>query len=315
LSARSPVTDVEISIVTLGDAAQLGRCMAGLQAACGSLAWRLTIVDNSARELALGDALASVPAASVVRSKGRRGFAANQNLALSPIIEQRRARYVLILNDDTELDMGCVSALVRHADSDMRIGAVSPVIRDGHGNREADMFAWPTLRNQAARMLLPSLGAPALDGSGWLNGAAMLVRMAALVEVGMFDESFFLFFEETDLCRRMVRAGWRLGVCGEASLTHHRYGTTRQHTPNLGIEQQVLRSRYLYFRKHHGAASALALDAISRAALAARAAKAAAAGRDRREHRQSAALLWQLARYPPSRPSTTERQASIGSAS
>lgn len=310
MSPAPAVADVEISIVSLGRIDQLRGCVSGLAPACAGLAWRLTVVDNSADGAAVADLLAPLPWATVVRSEGRRGFAANQNLALTPIVEQRRARYVLILNDDTELDPRCVARLVRDGDADGRIGAVSPVIRDGHGTREADTFAWPTLRNQLPRMLLPSLGPPAAHGTGWLNGAAMLVRSSALEAVGVFDPAFFLFFEETDLCRRMTRAGWTLAVCADASLVHLRHGTTGQHAPSLSIEQQVLRSRYLYVRKHHGAASARTLAGLGRGALALRALKAAALARHRRDADRTPALLWQLARYSPSHATALERTAS-----
>lgn len=307
-----PTADVEISIVSLGDMAQLRRCIERLPAACAGLSWRVSLVDNAPRPIELGNLLANVPFATVLRSEGRRGFAANQNLALSPILQEGRTRHVLILNDDTEPDAQAVTRLVRHADADPHIGAVTPAVRDPCGKREPDLFAWPTLRNQATRMLLPRLPSPAPRGSGWLNGAAMLVRANTLEEVGVFDPSFFLFFEETDLCLRMVRMGWTLDVCDEASLVHHRHGTTGQHTLDVNLEQQVLRSRYLYFRKHRGTASARALSAVSRGALALRAAKAAALTRRHAETSRESMVLWQLARYAPSRPTQLELRADRG---
>lgn len=295
--------DVEISIVSLGDLDQLSGCLAGLPAACAGLAWRVTVVDNSPGDgLDLARILAGLPAA-VVRSAVRRGFAANQNLVLGPVVASARARHVLILNDDTELDPGAVTRLVSHADADPRLGAVGPAIRDGRGAREPDLYAWPAVWEQALAVALPGRAPRRPPASGWLNGAAILARTACLAEVGIFDPSFFLFFEEADLCLRMVRAGWRLDVCPAASLVHHRHGTTGQRTLNLRIEQQMLRSRHLFFAKHHGAAAATALGALSRVALALRAAKAAAA----REDRGAAGVLWRLAAYAPSRPSELER--------
>jgi GT2 family glycosyltransferase len=303
--------DVEISVVSLGDVAQLSRCAATLPAACAGLDWRLTVVDNSPRGLELPTAMLDGIAASVVRSEGPRGFAANQNLVLAAVVAQRRARYVLILNDDTEVDPAMLARLVRHADGDPRLGAVSPAVRDPAGHREPDRFAWPGVAEQAARALLPRLGPRRAGGSGWLNGAALLARTACLADVGLFDPSFFLFFEETDLCLRMVRGGWRLDVCRGAGLVHRRHGTTGQaQRLNLRVEQQMLRSRYLFFLKHRGRAAAETLAALTRCALALRAAKAAMGARigggSAAEARRTALVLWRLAAYAPRRPTPLE---------
>ncbi len=307
MGAETASLDVEISIVTLGDVGQLARCAVGLPAACAGVTWALTVVDNSPRGLDLRPLLAGLPA-TVVRSDGPCGFAANQNLVLGPLVDGRRARYVLILNDDTELDGEAVARLVGHADADPRIGAVSPAIRNGAGRREPDRYAWPTLREATLGAMLPRRTARPAPDSGWLNGAAILVRAAALAQVGVLDPSFFLFFEETDLCLRLVRAGWRLAVCPSASLVHHRHGTTGQASLNLRVEQQMLRSRYLFFLKHHGRGSARALAAVTRAGLVLRAAKAIALGRRSGETSRTASVLWSLARYAPSAPAALERQ-------
>jgi len=297
---------VEISIVSLGDAAQLSRCVHGLPAACAGIAWLLSVVDNSPAGLEVGALHAAVPWAAVVRSEGRRGFGANQNLVLESLVDAGRARYALILNDDTELDADAVTRLVRHADAEPKIGAVSPIIRDRSGRREAELFAWPRVWEQLRRMMLPRLPPRRPPRSGWLNGAAMLVRTATLRDVGVFDSSFFLFFEDTDLCLRIVRAGWSLDVCQTASLVHHGHGTTGQCPLSLAIEQQMLRSRYLFFCKHHGSASAQTLSALSRCALAVRAAKAATMAWPRGDGAQKARVLWALARYAPTRPTVLE---------
>lgn len=306
MSEQSPAVDVEISIVSLGNVAQLSRCAASLPAACAGLDWRLTVVDNSPAGMELGSTLASTPA-SVVRSEGYRGFGANQNLVLESVVRERRARYVLILNDDTEVDDAALVRLVRHADGDARLGAVSPAVRDATGRPEPELFAWPGLSDHAARALFPRLAPRAPGRSGWLNGAAMLVRMACLEEVGFFDPTFFLFFEETDLCLRMVEAGWRLGVCPSAGLVHQRHGTTAHAQSNLWVDQQMLRSRYLYFRKHRGPAPAWTLAAVTRCALALRAGKAAVRARRSPEARRTALVLWRLAMYAPTNPSPLER--------
>lgn len=87
---------VEVSIVSLGDAARLAACIKSLSGACAGTSWRPTVVDNSPTGQDLTDVLASAPSPTVIRSEGRRGFGANQNLALTELLPHDRVRYVLI---------------------------------------------------------------------------------------------------------------------------------------------------------------------------------------------------------------------------
>lgn len=305
------LADVEVSIVSLEGGSQLTRCLAALPAACAGLAWRLTLVDNSPLGLDLTPCLAGLPA-TVLRSEGRRGFGANHNLVLAGLVCERRARYVLVLNDDTEPGPRSVTALVRHADRHSRTGALAPVIKNSRGTNEPPIIAWPTLSNQALGSIFPGFApGPAPAERGRLNGACMLIRIAALAQVGLFDPRYFLFFEEADLCRRLRAAGWQIGHCPGASIVHHEGQTTRRMGSGIELEQQGIRSRYIYFRKHHGRLAARVLNGLVRSGLLARTIKAAVKAVAGREPTGSstAGVLWALTRYPPTRPSPFELEA------
>jgi len=308
--------DVEISIVTLGALGRLGACISSLPDACVGLTWRLTVIDNSVNGVDLAGLLETVPAPEVIRSEGRRGFAANQNLALSPLVRTRRARYVLILNDDTELDPHSIGALVGYADGRPNVGAVAPLIRDTSGRPEPSRFPWPTLRQQTLQSLAPRANFTAdHQAEGWLHGACLLVRVSALRDVGVFDPAFFLFFEDTDLCLRLQDAGWELQVCECASIVHHGHKTVSESGVIEEMEKQVLRSRFLFFSKHYGRTSARAVTELVRCALMLRTTKmvleASLGGR-------AAALadprtLWALTRFRPSKPTNLETDAGLSS--
>lgn len=308
--SRAPV-DVEVSIVSLRGGPQLKRCVATLQRACAGLTWRLTLVDNSPNGLDHTSCFRGLPDSVVLRSEGRRGFGANQNLALARVVHERRARYVLVLNDDAELGDLAVTTLVRYADQRPRAGAISPVIRDLQGSLEPSIVAWPRLSSLALSCALPSRPRRKTATEGWLNGACMLVRTAALAQVGLFDPRYFLYYEETDLCRRMARAGWQLEQCAGAVVVHHRRQSTMLAGSALEIDEQILRSGYLYFRKHHGRLAARSFNGLVRCGLLARTAKAAvedAAGRGAGGV-SSTGRLWALTRFRPSRPTRFEIEA------
>lgn len=310
IDSRCAVADVEVSIVSLLGGSQLATCLAALTHACAGLDWRLTLVDNSPSGLDLTSHLQEIPEAIVLRSEGRRGFGANQNLALAGLVRDGRARYALVLNDDTEPDAGSVTTLVRYADRHPAAGAVAPVIADPTGVLEPSVVAWPTLRGQALVSLFPRRTAPATVAHGWLNGACMLVRTAALAEVGLFDPKYFLFFEETDLCRRLTDVGWRTEHCSDARVVHHKSQTTRTGS-RIELERQSLRSQYLYFRKHHGRLTAGVLNALTRCGLLARTAKVTleVAGRRTDSESSTARGLLALALSRPNRPAGPETES------
>ena len=305
--------DVEISIVSLGDTERLTTCVKTLAAACEGLSWRLAVVDNSRTGKNLDEVVAAAPSARTVRSEGRRGFGANHNLVLRDLLVEARARYVLVLNDDTELDRRAVTAMVRCADADSTIGAVSPRVRDTTGRPEPSQLAWPSLRHEVLRTAFPRRQPAPTRAGGWLNGACLLLRTPALRQVGLFDTRFFLFFEDTDLCLRLARAGWRLETCSDASIVHHGHQTILAPELRPEVEQQVLRSRYLFFCKHRGQAAARAVTALVRGALLVRTAKMLSEclrGSD--VHGLSdARALWAITRSRPTRPTQLELEARL----
>ncbi len=222
-----------------------------------------------------------------------------------------RARYVLVLNDDTELDPRAVTTLVDYADRNRNVAAVSPWIRDADGHPEPSRLAWPSLWQQVGRAAFPRLRPGPEPTHGWLNGSCVLLRTSALQQVGLFDEAFFLFFEDTDLCLRLSDAGWGLEACADASIVHLGHQTILSSELRPEIEEQLLRSRYLFFRKHHGPTVARAVTLLVRCALLMRASKMlaeAAAGR-RPTGFSRARTLWELTRSRPTRPSKLELEA------
>lgn len=311
VALRSQPVDVEVSIATLGALDRLVVCIGSLARACEGLSWRLTIIDNAPQGQDLTAILAAAPSATVIRSEGRRGFGANHNLVLMPRMNDGQARYVLVLNDDTELDPNAVGALVRYADAHPDVGLVGARVRNTFGGYESPRMPWPSLWQEAARAALPRLPRSVSRSSGWLEGPCLLLRTTALREVGPFDPAFFLFYEDTDLCLRMVRRGWRLGLAEEAALVHHAHHTISRINWDAQVERQVLRSQYLYFEKHNGPLAARALSYLVRGAMTVRAVKMLVEAVARRDRAAAGDVrtLWALARCHPAKPTLLESEA------
>jgi GT2 family glycosyltransferase len=293
--------DVEISLVNTNNRDLLRACLGSLPEAAGALTWHATVVDNASDDGSPEAVRLEFPWARVIENPQRVGFSANHNQVIGDVVSHDSARYVLVLNEDTELAPGSLEELVLFADRRDRVGAAGPRLVETDGKRQASFFRFPTLSGEFWWALRPGRSLREAPNDGWLNGSCLLVRTDALRQVGTLDARFFIFFEDTDLGLRLHRAGWRSAVCESSRVVHHGHQTVSQSGVGTHMERQMLRSRYLYFRKHHGRYRSALLAALVRVALAIRATKASAGAilyRDPSE-RRLAELLWDLVRYDP----------------
>lgn len=145
-------------------------------------------------------------------------------------------RYFLLLNPDAWLRPGAAERLAAFADANPDVAVVGPRLLNPDGTLQRSLRAFPTVWRLATeylfvRKLAPrsSLFNPLYVGgfdhaetrdADWVSGACLLVRRAATEEVGLFDEDFFMFSEETDWCYRFRRAGWRVVFYPEAEVAH-----------------------------------------------------------------------------------------------
>jgi GT2 family glycosyltransferase len=308
-----PTPDVGISIVNHENREMVRACLQSLPVACQGVAWRATVIDNVSGDGSLEMLASQFPDVAVIANRLRLGFGANHNQVLRPLIADPAAgpRYVLVLNDDTTLQPEAVSRLVQMLDTDPTMAAVVPTILDSQGRPGASRIAYPNARSAWHGDWTDRTEAADPDG-GFLQGCCLLLRVAALAQVGPFDERFFLFYEDTDLSRRLMDGGWSLGLCAEAVVVHVGHATVFK--PGLAelTPKQGRRSRYLYFCKHEGRIRAEVITAVGRLLLLTRAARATAGatiGHNPTSGDRARRLL-AMARFNPRRPTATEVAAS-----
>lgn len=172
-------------------------------------------------------------------------------------------RYFLLLNSDAWLTDGSLERLVEFADEHRDAAIVGPRLRNPDGSLQRSVRAFPTRWRLATeyffvRKLAPgsTLLNPLYVGGfdhresrevDWLSGACVLVRREAADAVGLFDEAFFMFSEETDWCYRFHQAGWKVVFCAEAEAVHVGGAT---HAGALYREN--LRGHLRFVAKHSG---------------------------------------------------------------
>jgi N-acetylglucosaminyl-diphospho-decaprenol L-rhamnosyltransferase len=217
----------------------------------------VTVVDNASSD---GSALtvADLPV-EVIHSPTNAGFGHGCNAGA----RAGQAPYLLFLNPDATIDAAALGTLVATLDGDERIAAAGPRILDSDGSLQRTQRNYPRLRStwSQALFLHRVFGAArwtdeviwdeaAYDRPGapqWLSGACLLVRRDAFERIGGFDERFFLYCEDIDLCRRLRALGLDLRYVPEATV-HHVGGAS---APRTTTSPLYARSRIAYARKHY----------------------------------------------------------------
>lgn len=172
---------------------------------------------------------------------------------------------VLVLNSDTCLHPGALDGLARYAGEHPRAGIVGPRLLHPDGTLQRSCFRFPSpLRPPLGRDPIGRLAhrIPALRERclatwahdaprivPWVLGAALFLRRAALRDVGGFDEAFFLYAEEIDLCFRARTHGWETHFTPAAQVTHAVGGSTRRH--RAAMLAQGCESAMLFYRRHY----------------------------------------------------------------
>lgn len=243
--------------------------LAGLGAlrAHASLPLEIVVVDNASTDASADAVRAAHPEALVIANPENVGFAraCNQGWRAS------RAPHVLFLNPDAEVTPAAVEALVRLLESRPEVGAAGPRTRGTDGaiqvstgpdltplaeRRQRGLVLGVARREARALAEAEALHAREHEPQ-WVSGSCLIARRAALEAVSGFDERFFLYEEDADLCRRLRSEGWRVVFTPAAEVRHH-LGRSMAKAPRRA-RLEYHRSHLLYYRKHNGPVSQAAL--------------------------------------------------------
>jgi GT2 family glycosyltransferase len=181
----------------------------------------------------------------------RKGKADNDSL----LLKAARGPYCLLLNEDSELRPGAVRALLDALEADPGAAAAGAQLYTSGGEPSACAWRLPDIRWALAaavfsheRVAVQSTGSEVRE-VGWVQSSAVLVRRSAAEQVAWLDGDFFVYSDETDFCRRLHDAGWRiLFVPGARAVHHDQLGTDSAAMRRRIVEFH--RNRDLYFRKH-----------------------------------------------------------------
>ena len=260
--------DLSVSIVNTNSRALLLACLDSL---AGTDA-EIVVLDNASEDGSADAARERFPGVRVIAQSHRAGFGSNHNT----VIRATTGRYVYVLNEDTTAGDWGFEALTAYLDDHPRVAALGPRIVYPDGRLQDSAWRFPTpLVSTISLATLGRLGVTQSRGDApravdWVTGAAVVLRREVLDEIGLFDESFFLYSEEVDLQARLHRAGWEVHYFPRVTVVHHESQFSAD-IPERRINE-MWRSRHHYWQKHHSGAGARVAALATGAQYAVRAA-------------------------------------------
>ncbi len=242
----------------------LRQCLAALEADAAGIAHETVVVDNDPGDGALESIARDFPQVRGIANAENVGYARaiNQGLAATT------GELVLAMNPDCVLERGALAALIGYLRAHPRTAVAGPRILDSDGTLQYSARSFPDhltfLFNRyslltrlfpdnrfSRRYLLTDWDHASVREVDWLSGACLMVRRTAIGQVGPMDETFFMFNEDVDWCRRMKLAGWAVTYVPEARVVHHIGASRKKVAPKVILERH--RGMIHYFHKHHPA--------------------------------------------------------------
>lgn len=254
--------DLSIIIVNWNTRHLLRDCLKSVYEQRGNIKFEVIVVDNASTDNSVEMVRSEFPEVIALCNATNRGFAVANNHG----IKIACGRYVLLLNSDTIVCDAAVEKIVQYADKHLEAAVVGCQVWENSDTIQITCFRFPSVVN----LLLSASGLAKIFehnrflGREWMrwwgrdserqvdvvSGMFMLVRREAIEEVGVMDEAFFMYFEDTDWCYRFMKAGWKVLFWPGAKIIHVGGGShsSKQTTVEMFIQKQ--KSMLTFFKKN-----------------------------------------------------------------
>jgi GT2 family glycosyltransferase len=262
------VAVLSIIIVNWNTRQDLLDCLASLYAQKPRCGFEVLVFDNASTDGSAAAVAARFPQVRLLVGAENLGFARANNRAS----REAGGVYWLLLNPDTIVQPGAIEKLLDYMNGQSAVAAVGPRLINPDGSLQPSIERLPTLFSEWWRLFhldrlypISSYPAPVLTSRQprrveVLNGACLMLRREAIAGSPLFDEAYFVYSEEIDLCDRLRQSGWALHWVPEAVVSHRGGQSTRQVADAMFVE--LYRNKLLFFRKRRGAAAAAVYKVI-----------------------------------------------------
>lgn len=261
--------DLSIVVVNWNTRELLAQCLRSIPATVGELSREVIVVDNGSADGSPEMVCERFPQVRLIKNRENVGFVRANNQA----IRASQGRYILLLNSDTVALSEALSQMVHFMDCHPDAGAVGPKLINPDGSFQASYADFPTLLKESlqafgvARWLYGPYYPSPSPRSGeqarpvdWVAGACLMVRRQVVETVGLLDEGYWMYSEETDWCYRIHQAGWKIYYLPEIEIVHFGGASSSQRRPEMVA--QLYWSKLCFFSRHRGSFQTGMLKAV-----------------------------------------------------
>lgn len=254
--------EISVVIVSWNARAHLFECLKTLRSALENVSAEVIVVDNASDDGSQDMVRESYPEVRLLVNADNLGFSRANNIG----IRESRGEYLGLVNSDVEVLVGCVDSLLGYMKTHPDVGMLGPQILDSQGRAQRSCMGRPTIWNLTCRaMALDSVFRRRKIFSSYLmgyqdtgveqsvdiiNGCFWMIRRAALRQVGLLDERFFIYAEDKDWCKRFWEAGWKVVYYPMAKAIHYGGASSSNAPVRFYLEMQIANLKY--WEKHHG---------------------------------------------------------------
>jgi GT2 family glycosyltransferase len=251
------MVDVSIIIVNWNTKELLLPCIKQALEIEQGISKEIIVVDNGSRDGSAREVKGLFPSVHLVENEKNLGFAKAVNQGL----QKGSGRYALLLNPDTQVKGEAIERLVSFMETHLEAGVAGPQLLNSDGTKQNSIANYPSLATELLnKSLLRWLFRKKFPGKerdysepievDSVIGACMIVRREAINQVGLLDEDYFLFLEETDWCYWMTKRGWKIYHVPQAEVSHFQGKSAEIVKKRAKVE--FYRSRYHFFKKNRG---------------------------------------------------------------
>lgn len=254
---------------------ELFSCLGSIYHSYTKLPYEVIVVDNDEITVIDRELKKNFPQTIYIKSAKNIGYGAGNNLGA----KYAKGEFLFFLNPDTEICTGAIDVLISFLESDFRIGVAAPIFLDKDNNaynlqgskRLTPLRAIFTLsfvhkllpnNNIAKDYLLSGWDKTKLKEVDVVPGTGFVIRRKIFEQIGGFDEKFFLYFEEFDLCNRVKKLAYKIFIVPGAKVKHLWEVSTKK--AKFDIKKVFEKSRFYYFKKYYGLISACFVEAFLR---------------------------------------------------
>lgn len=284
--------DLAISVVSYNTKDFLRNCLNSIYQYTRGIKFEVILVDNGSTDGSIEMLRQEFPQVKLIENRENLGFARANNQA----IKKSKGKYLLLFNPDSVFRANSLNKMIKFMDDHPEIGIVGCKIFNADGTIQPSNSSFPNVFTEFLRVfqlkrmissvkLRKKIGekwgkllgltlreyfrvywdSERMREVDWVTGACLLVRREAIEEVGLLDENFFMYYEDTDWCYRMRKRGWKVFYYPFFEVVHYAGTNDAEFSPTVFVERH--KSAYYYFQKHGGAKALFLLRLLVRSGL------------------------------------------------